>query len=220
MIDRLSPLFELKLAGPSLADGEFIGYASTFGGVPDSYGDIVAPGSFSKTLAEHAGNSTMPAMLWSHDPDKPIGKWLSMSEDGHGLKVKGRLTLATQRGAEAHALLKDDALALSIGYRVAGSKYSGSNRVLTEIKLHEASLVALPANAAARVEYVKSAGACPTDIRSLEAMLRDALGFSSREAKRMAGPAWRALERRDDATDESKEIATLLMGAAQLFAKH
>ena len=33
--------------------GEFSGYASTFGGEPDSYGDIIAPSAFKGSLREH-----------------------------------------------------------------------------------------------------------------------------------------------------------------------
>ena len=40
----------------------FAGYGAAFGNV-DAYGDVIAPGAFTKTLSEHAAAGTMPAML-------------------------------------------------------------------------------------------------------------------------------------------------------------
>lgn len=216
MQDRLSPCFEIECKRADvLASGEFAGYASTFGGTPDAYGDVIASGAFGRSLGEHQARGTTPAMLWAHDPGEPIGKWLALSEDPHGLAVKGKLTLDTRRGAEAHALLKDGALALSIGFRAVRSEpLRTGGRLLTGIDLYETSLVAMPANPHARVTAVKSR---PSDVRSFEMQLRDALGFSSREARRIAGPAWRALERRDDDSDEAQQVAALLQAAAQSF---
>jgi hypothetical protein len=216
MQDRLSSPLELKFSGTETS-GTIAGYASTFGGAPDAYGDLIAPSAFAKSLAEHAAAGTQPAMLWAHNPDQPIGVWTSLAEDRHGLKVAGKLTLQTQKGAEAHALAKDGALGLSIGYRAVNSTFSGGHRVLTEIKLFEASLVAMPANPAARVTSIKSALDTPDNIREFEALLRDALGFSVREAKRLASGGWRALEHRDDASGELQQVAALFKAAAQTF---
>lgn len=220
MSDRLSPIYEIKLAGPPSKTGEFIGYGSTFGGPPDSFGDIIAPGAFTKSLREHAEAGTMPAMLWHHDLREPIGAWLDLSEDDYGLKSHGRITIGTQRGAEAYALLKDGALGLSIGFRPVTTVHSPNARHLTGIQLHEISLVSLPANRRAKVTVVKSKPGRPADIRSFEAQLRDELGFSSRESRRMAGPAWRALERRDDDdAAEVQHVAALLKNVARSFSK-
>lgn len=216
---RFSPCFEFKLSGTEAA-GTFRGYASTFGGAPDSYGDIIAPGAFAESVAAFKAEDRTPALLWAHDSSEPIGKWLSLEEDRHGLAVAGKLTLATQRGAEAHALMKDGALALSIGFRIApgGSSYEGSNRILKKVELFEISAVAMPANPAAKVTGVKSAAfGRPQNVRDFEAALRDACGFSVREAKRIASVGWPALVRRDDASDELQEIATLLGKAASEF---
>lgn len=219
MTIRTSPSFEIKLAGPPSKDGEFVGYASTFGGPVDFHGDIISPGAFAKSLKEHAQNATMPAMLWHHDHLNPIGKWLELAEDAHGLKATGRLTLGTQLGADAYALLKDDVLALSIGFRAVTTLHRGDARFLTEIKLFEVSLVSMPANTRAKITVVKAKNRAG-DVRTFEAQLREALGFSARQARRMAGPAWRALERRDDFDEaQAEHVAALLKGAAQSFNK-
>jgi HK97 family phage prohead protease len=219
MIDKFSPVFEFK-AQDIESSGTFAGYASTFGGQPDSFGDIIAPGAFTKSLADHQSKGAAPALLWAHDSSEPIGKWTSLTEDRHGLAVTGKLTLATKRGSEAHALMKDDALGLSIGFRVAdqGAAYQGSTRILKGIELFEISAVAMPANPSARVTGVKSAGFMrPDNIREFEAALRDACGFTVREAKRIASVGWPALTRRDDTSDELAQITAAFKRAATDF---
>src|SRR5690554_4588516 len=98
--------------------GEFQGYASTFGGEPDSYGDVVAPGAFSKSLSRHAQHGTKPALLWGHDQSAPIGVWTGLKETDSGLLASGRLTLDVPQAKAAHALMRDGALSLSIGYSI------------------------------------------------------------------------------------------------------
>ncbi|MER2520229.1 MAG: phage major capsid protein [Bdellovibrionales bacterium] len=141
--------------------GVFAGYASVFDGEPDSYGDVIAPGAFAKSLASHRCKGTLPVLLWQHDPGEPIGVWLDLREDVTGLSVTGRLVLETQRGREAYALLKAGALnGLSIGYRTrASERRAGGARVLQELELIEISLVTLPAASKARVTSIKAASA-------------------------------------------------------------
>ena len=182
MLNRLTPAL-LEIKRTSVSDtGLFTGYVTTWGGQPDSYGDVIKRGAFSDALSLHRKNDTMPAMLWSHDMSAPIGKWLDFSEDNHGLLGTGQLTLGTQRGSEAYALLKDDAIGLSVGFTLAkdGATTQGDVREITKVaRLHEISLVSVPANSNARVTNVKRL----ENPRKFERVLRD-VGFSAREAKR------------------------------------
>ena len=218
-IRRLSPAFEFRLATVEAA-GAFKGYASTFGGPPDSYGDVIARGAFAKSLAEHTQAGTMPAMLWQHDSHALIGRWQVIGEDARGLAVEGKLTLEVQRAREAYALLKDGALnGLSIGFRTRASRAGGEGgRVLTDIELLEISLVTLPANSAARVGDVKGADGITT-IRDFEAALRDGLGFSVRAAKRLAAGGWPALADRDGRPEGLDELAGALRRAGRWFSQ-
>lgn len=139
-------------------DGSIEGYGSVFG-VKDAYDDIIAAGAFKGSLAEHKAAGTMPAMLWQHEPDEPIGIWTEMVEDAKGLLIKGQLALDTVRGKEAHALLKMGALnGLSIGFVSKEWSYDRETdvRTLTKIDLWEVSLVTFPANGKARVTNVKA----------------------------------------------------------------
>jgi HK97 family phage prohead protease len=128
----------------------------------------------------------MPAMLWQHDAEEPIGIWTEMSEDKNGLKIKGQLSLETTRGKEAHALVKMGALnGLSIGFVSKAWEYDKEKetRTLTEIDLWEVSVVTFPANSKARVTSVKRADVAEiSTIRQAEKALRDA-GFSDDAAK-------------------------------------
>lgn len=170
-------------------DGKFSGYASTFGGEPDSYGDLIAPGAFLASLAKGGYGGNGVKMLWQHDSDDPIGVWTLLREDARGLYVEGQLALKVQRGLEAYELLKIGAVnAMSIGFRVV--KYSedrnAGTRTLEEIDLYEISLVTFPANTNATVMSVKTSvqavEATRGDLRKLERVLRDA-GFSKDAAK-------------------------------------
>lgn len=195
---RLSPAYPLEIKRASVdAEGLFTGYGSTFDGPPDSYGDIIVKGAFKQVIADHKSAGTMPALLWAHDQSEPVGRWLDMGEDGHGLLMTGKLTLGTKRGAEASALLKDGALGLSIGFVLDRNGYERRDgiRYITKIaRLLEVSLVAIPANSAAKVTGVK---AKPANPRELEHLLRDAAGLSAREAKRVTAGGWGALAREE-----------------------
>lgn len=170
MMERKQFAFDLKSTGEA---GEIEGYGATFWNV-DSVGDRVASGAFTASI-----KSKMPRMLWQHDPDKPIGKWVSAEEDNNGLRVKGRLALGTDQGRNAYELVKEGVLdSLSVGYRTIKSFNEGNVRVLKELDLWEVSLVTFPANDAALITGIKS----EFTARDLERMLRQS-GFSRTEAK-------------------------------------
>ncbi|WP_211471947.1 HK97 family phage prohead protease [Collimonas humicola] len=203
MIERYTPALILKDA-KTASDGVFSGYASTFNGPVDSYGDVIAAGAFLKSLDQHGANQTAPAMLWAHNIKEPIGRWLEITEDRHGLKVTGRFTLATQRGQEAHALAKDGALGMSIGYRLVDAAYEGKIQLIKEVDLVEISLVSVPANHAARITEVKSA---PTNIRDFERLLRDEIGYSRADARRLATRGWSDAPRSNDQLINELDVA-------------
>lgn len=184
MTNRETRAFALDLRAIG-EDGTIEGYGSVFG-VQDSYGDVVAHGAFKASLAAHKAGGTMPAMLWQHDSAVPIGVWTDMSEDDKGLKIKGRLVLATEKGREAYELLKAGALnGLSIGFVATEKSWNDKDgtRTLLGVDLWEVSLVTFPANAKARTTSIKAADASAiTTIRQAERALRDA-GFSDDAAK-------------------------------------
>lgn len=191
--------------------GEFEGHGSVFG-VEDSYGDIVAPGAFERSLTEHRAAGTMPALLWQHDSSQPIGVYTDMREDTAGLYVKGKLLTETAKGREAHALLKAKALrGLSIGFMTRKADWDEVTQIRTvrDVDLWEVSLVTFPANRMANVEAVKNTTGIATE-RDLEKFLRDAGMSKSEAAASVARLRTSILERRDAVQGIGKA-----MGAAE-----
>lgn len=196
-------------------DGSVEGYGSVFS-VVDSYADIIAKGAFVASISEHKANGTMPAMLWQHDSDKPIGVWTDMVEDEKGLKVKGKLALDTEKGKEAHTLLKMGALnGLSIGFISREWTYDAKTdiRTLTDVDLWEVSLVTFPANKKSRITSVKS-GDLPEikTLKDAEKTLRDA-GFSHDAARALVSNVKNiALNER-----EAQDVLTAIKAANKLI---
>lgn len=200
-------------------DGEAMtvsGYGAVFGNV-DAYGDVIAPGAFAKSLAAHKSAGTAPLMLLEHgDAPLPIGVWEQMSEDGHGLMVKGRF-LDTTMGIDAWKAAKAGAInGLSIGYRPIEFELRKNpddpRRTLKSVDLLEVSLVGMPANGKARVSEVKSE---IKTIREFENFLRDA-GFSAADAKRIASHGFKAADHREDDAGFS-ELALALKRNAEIL---
>jgi phage head maturation protease len=103
------------------------------------------------------------------------------------------------------------ALALSIGFQTVAADYSTDGaRLLKAVKLFEVSIVAMPANPSARITQVKA-----TNIREFETKLRD-IGFSVREARKLATGGWSALTRIDD-SQELTQAAHEISSMAKLF---
>lgn len=184
MHQTLNISFEVKALGPR----EFEGHGSIFKNV-DLGGDIVMPGAFQKTLAQHKANGTLPQMFWMHQMDQVPGLWTQMEEDDKGLYVKGEL-VDTSLGNDMRVLLQKKAVrGLSIGYSTVVSDYTkDGNRLLKELELWEVSLVSLAMNPLAKVEAVKARLSrdgeyVPTE-REFERRLRD-VGCSKNVARFM-----------------------------------
>lgn len=152
----MNPNLTIPLKIKGLENREFEGLGSVFGN-EDLGGDVVLPGAFKRTLADHKKTDKLPPMFWGHDSSKVPGKWLAMSEGHDGLKVRGTLA-PTPLGDEIRTLLKMDAVSgLSIGYRVSDWDYDKEGRrLLKEVDLWEVSIVSLPMNPLATIENVKS----------------------------------------------------------------
>ena len=230
--DRFFAPLEVKFADGDAETGTFEGYGAVFGNV-DAYGDVIQKGAFKDTLRDWKKVKRLPPMLVQHggwgmtDTDAlPVGIWEEMDEDDKGLKVKGRvINLDTERGKTIYGAMRAGALdGMSIGFRAKefslGTKQDEPRRTLKKIDLVELSVVTFPANGAARVDSVKSAGDITT-IREFEEFLRDAGGFSHAAAKSIAAGGFKAFRPRDE--DEPLEwrgavdrvLSTLVSGVSK-----
>lgn len=215
-------LVELKFAAGDDATEAmtFEGYGAVFGNV-DSGGDLIEPGAFAKFLSDvKSGAQPWPAMLSQHggwqmtaDDMTPIGVWTDFAEDGHGLKVSGKLA-DTPRGREMHALMKMSPRpaidGMSIGYIAKEweprSKPDEPKRRLKRIDLVEISLVTRPMNGKARVQAVKAAGMTE---REFERFLMQDAGMSRSDAREVINRGFKSLAKQD-AGGELAEIVEAL----------
>jgi len=208
--DRLHRGHETKFIKLDLeqvdADGTICGYASLFGEV-DLGRDAVAPGAFTKSLRARGAQGVR--MLFQHDPDQPIGRWLKITEDTAGLRVKGEVSRATAKGREVLELLRIGAIdGLSIGFTTKRARTDPSTgiRTISEVDLWEISVVTFPMLASARVDGVKSAR-LPT-IREFERHLVREAGLTRNEAKQVVSAGYASVLTARDASLAIKGVVT------------
>lgn len=151
-MERKTLKFEVKQVDEE--EGIIEGYAATFGGDPDSYGDIIDAGAFTKTLKENKDNIVS---LFNHNIQEPIGL-PELKQDSKGLFVRIHLVRGVQRAEETLLLAKAQVIRrLSIGFDTIKQKMSGGIRHLQELKLYDASPVVFAANLNAVITEVKGA---------------------------------------------------------------
>lgn len=189
-------------------EGVIEGYGSVSGNV-DRGGDVVQAGAFADSLVDIG----MPKMLWQHDMREVIGVWDEAVEDERGLRMKGRLALTTQKGREAHELIKMGALdGLSIGYRVKRDSYQGAAKIRTIEKadLREVSIVTMPMNEQARIDAVKAA---EMSERDFERKLTQDAGFSRSVARALMSGGIEAVQSKHDAAGDERELCAAFLSA-------
>ena len=121
------------------------GYLAHFGS-KDSYGDIIKPGAFKKTLEERRGKIWfLNQHIWS----QPHGKMAELEEDAVGLRFVSNKMLDTSYSRDAMILYQEGVLENhSIGYQTIEADYNRETdiRYLKELKLYEGSNVTVGAN--------------------------------------------------------------------------
>jgi HK97 family phage prohead protease len=191
-------------------DGSFSGYASLFGAV-DLGRDVIEPGAFKASLKRRGAADVR--MLYQHDPDQPIGRWLSIREDSHGLHVEGKLSLGVARAREVHELMKSGALdGLSIGFQTLARPQRGQEgrRAPDPERRSLGDLGGDLPDAAGRAGDRGQGGIgliAPTDKRELERRLTRDAGLTRRQARGLIARGYGALsDRRDAAPEDLKRL--------------
>jgi HK97 family phage prohead protease len=148
---------QLELRCPSGTISELVGYASTFDTPYEVDGTVetISPSAFERTLRDKPDVFA----LVGHDPSRVVGrtsnKTLTLATDEHGLKVTLR-PVDTQEGRDLVALVRSGTLdSMSFGFIVRDDQLEVRDgkvhRSITDLELHEVSVVAYPANSAARI---------------------------------------------------------------------
>ena len=144
-------------------NGSIEGYASTFVREPDSYGDVVKAGAFSRTLKEWEESGRPIPFLWAHEMNNLasfIGS-AKANEDDYGLHFVAEFD-GTPEAQRVRALYKDGRLSkFSFAYdvREAGEVTLEDGRKANELRdltVYEISAVTVPANDTAEVIEVKN----------------------------------------------------------------
>ena len=189
--------------------GAIEGYGSVFD-VADNGNDIVAQGAFTRSL--QSGRKVK--MLFQHDASDVIGVWDELTEDGNGLRVKGRILTSVAKGREAYELAKAGAIdGLSIGYRTVKSMDRNGKRVIMQADLWEVSLVTFPMNEMARIDAVKAADMSRDEI---ERLLTLRAGMSRSVARKLLADGYDGIKDMRGAVAGADELAQLLRARAAL----
>lgn len=166
-------------------DGTVEAIVSVFGNV-DSYGDMVMPGAFAKSLA-----TKLPKGVWMHDWEEPICTVVEARElmpfdpslpesirSNGGLYVKMQFYPDIEDSWQAYLKIKYGLVdEFSIGYSCEAWQVSDGVMQLLEVKLYEVSPVLVGANSMTAVLSVKSNLTFSED---LAGMLRDLQRFAAR----------------------------------------
>ena len=149
--------FAIKSDGEKNA-GTISGYFSTYDRIPDSYGDVIAPGAFTETIKKREESGHPFPLCWNHDPNQIIGK-VDAIEDTE----KGPLMTASffdsPLAQEKRNLVKEGVVyQFSFAFDVldAGPAEDIKANELRKLDLFEVSVVPIPANQNAVVTDIKS----------------------------------------------------------------
>lgn len=143
--------------------GSIEGYASTWIRQPDSYGDVVAKGAFTKTLRDRWNGGKGIPFIWAHQMDnlKSFIGTAEADEDEKGLHFVAKFD-NTEEAQKVRQLYKDGRLRkFSFAYDVRECAMvtledNTKANELRELDLYEISAVMVPANDDAGVVDVKS----------------------------------------------------------------
>lgn len=139
--------FELRIQDGQMDGMRFSGYAAVFNSdsEPLPFTERILPGAFKKTLRSR----NEIKLFMNHNMDKVLGstrsKTLKLKEDDRGLLAEAILPDTTDGRDLSVLMQRGDVHAMSFGFSVpdGGDRWmkNGAVRELTEIRLHEVSIV-------------------------------------------------------------------------------
>ena len=140
--------------------GSFTGYAAIFGNV-DSFGDVMDPASFNRTLSERG----LPMLAWMHEWDLvgPIGVVGAAIPDEKGLRIDGRLFIESDLPSRVYQSMKAGQVReMSFAFKTVEASDETRDgetvRIVKDVDLYEVSLVLVGANPETEVIDVRSQG--------------------------------------------------------------
>lgn len=158
-MEHLYKSFEMKAAEKD--NGTITGYFSTYDRIPDSYGDVIAPGAFTDTIKAREESGHPFPLCWNHDLDQIIGKVDKIEDDEKGPLMTASF-FDTPLAQEKREIVKSGVVyQFSFAYdvkdaaRVTLEDGTKANE-LRKLDLFEVSIVPIPANQNAVMTEIKS----------------------------------------------------------------
>ena len=143
--------------------GTVSGYFSTYDRIPDSYGDVIAPGAFEDTIKKRKESGHPFPMCWNHDLDQIIGY---VDPENIEDTDKGPLMTAsffnTPLAQEKREIVKSGVVyQFSFAYDVLDAgpvelEDGTKANELRKLDLYEVSIVPIPANQNAVMTDIKA----------------------------------------------------------------
>ena len=141
--------------------GTISGYFSTYDRIPDSYGDIIAPGAFTDTIKAREESGHPFPLCWNHDLNQIIGKVESIEDTEKGPLMTASF-FDTPLAQEKREIVKSGVVyQFSFAYDVLEAEpveLEGGVKAneLRKLDLYEVSIVPIPANQNAVMTEVKA----------------------------------------------------------------
>lgn len=141
--------------------GKITGYFSTYDRIPDSYGDVIAPGAFTDTIKVRKDSGHPFPLCWNHDLDQIIGTVDSIEDTEKGPLMTASF-FDTPLAQEKRAIVKSGCVfQFSFAYDILeAGPVELENGIkaneLRKLNLYEISIVPIPANQNAVMTDVKA----------------------------------------------------------------
>ena len=141
--------------------GTISGYFSTYDRIPDSYGDVVAPGAFTDTIKAREESGHKFPLCWNHDLNQIIGQVDSIEDTEKGPLMTASF-FNTPLAQEKREIVKSGVVyQFSFAYDVREASQvtleDGTKaNELQKLDLFEVSIVRVPANPRAEVTDIKA----------------------------------------------------------------
>ena len=141
--------------------GTISGYFSTYDRIPDSYGDVVAPGAFTDTIKAREESGHKFPLCWNHDLNQIIGQVDSIEDTEKGPLMTASF-FNTPLAQEKREIVKSGVVyQFSFAYDVREASQvtleDGTKaNELQKLDLFEVSIAPVPANPRAEVTDIKA----------------------------------------------------------------
>ena len=211
--------------------GTISGYFATYDRIPDSYGDVIAPGAFTETLEKRKESGHPFPLCWNHDLDQIIGAVYpeNITDTEKGPHIDEGSFFDTPLAQEKRELVKKGVVwQYSFAYDILAAGPTELDEgvkanELQKLDVFEISIVPIPANPRAVVTDIKAgkrnsakdADAIREAITLLQGLLE---GFEDIEEDPKESDA--KSEEQDPANDEEqKKLEALLKEADNIINK-